>query len=189
MGQFLRCLQELLRPHPSKTPGCKIVNLFERVSLEKRELLGSPASQGCLGKCFPGLNCQALRDYYSHGPRCSWSCSHWQQTLALSMWCWLCRHGQCKRFCIMEASTEISKGSLEARQCVTGSESLYTAPEGTVWSCEVESLNYSGNPRMLEKPGTWTIYWEKWQEKNESTQQGGHMLGGLPVARLGGRAA
>jgi hypothetical protein len=86
MGQFLRCLQELLRPHPSKTPGCKIVNLFERVSLEKRELLGSPASQGCLGKCFPGLNCQALRDYYSHGPTLATDLGIVHVVLALQAW-------------------------------------------------------------------------------------------------------
>jgi hypothetical protein len=41
--------------------------------------------------------------------RCS---SHWQQTLALSISLWCCRHAECKSCEVIETSTEISKESL-----------------------------------------------------------------------------
>jgi hypothetical protein len=115
-----------LRNWPDYTPsglqGIKL-NSFEKLCLDNRESLGH-FSQGQLGKCFPGFYHQALRGCCSHGSRGSKNCLSWWQTLALSRWCWFCRHAKGKSYWVMEVSTKISKAGLKVRQCVARSGSL-----------------------------------------------------------------
>jgi hypothetical protein len=53
--------QELARPYPSQAPGSKIVNSFERLSLENRELPGYPFQIGPPRKCFPGFSSPGMQ--------------------------------------------------------------------------------------------------------------------------------
>jgi hypothetical protein len=59
----------------------------------------------------------------------------------------------------MEASTQISKESWEATQCVAGSRSLQTAFECVICEAVRVNLSFSKGPGKLEMPGVWNVCW------------------------------
>lgn len=118
----------------------------------------SMVSPGFISSCSAG---KVLMDCCSHGSSGSRCCLLWMETFA-SSWVWFCRHEECKNHVVTDASTKISKESLEVRQCMAAfSEATHREAQEWSWSCngdpkkidvQQHAAHAEGSCRQHEKP-------------------------------------
>lgn len=110
--------------------GLEMQNYFKELRKDQGTLCATKHLDILL--CSGGKALRGQSSCSSSRPRC------WHQTLASSKWWWFLRNAQCKNCGIVEAFTEISKGSAEARQHAGGSVPA-SSQQDNASSCESEA--------------------------------------------------